>query len=98
MQDLSRDLIDSRDRVTVLQVQLESSKDTDTPPGETPTSSDPPAAPLTSSSPSSAGNAFVPLTADDARVQSVQLLSQFGEAVTEMVAGLSDLHTYWEHR
>ncbi len=43
-------------------------------------------------------SSFLPLTADDARVQSVELLSQFGDCVTSLVAGFSDFHTYWEHR
>ncbi len=41
---------------------------------------------------------FFPLTADDAKVQTVELLSQFGEGVTSLVAAFSDFHTYWEHR
>jgi hypothetical protein len=39
-----------------------------------------------------------PLTSTEARIQTVELLSQFGENVQEIVAALSDLHTYWEHR
>ena len=39
-----------------------------------------------------------PLTNTDARIQTVELLSQFGENVQEIVAALSDFHTYWEHR
>ncbi len=48
-------------------------------------------------SPTSSSNNF-PLTASDARVQSVELLSQFGDKVTGLVAAFSDFHTYWEHR
>ena len=39
-----------------------------------------------------------PLTSTEARIQTVELLSQIGENIQEVVAALSDLHTYWEHR
>ena len=39
-----------------------------------------------------------PLTSTEARIQTVELLSQIGENVQEVIAALSDLHTYWEHR
>ena len=85
--ELERELIDHQDRITVLQVQLES-KGSLTPSsgGISPTKS------------GDSGSKFLPLTTKEARVQSVQLLGQFGEVVTDLVAGLSDFHTYWEHR
>ena len=39
-----------------------------------------------------------PLTATEARIQTVELLSQISENVQEIIAAMSDLHTYWEHR
>ena len=39
-----------------------------------------------------------PLTSTEARIQTVELLSQMGENVQEIIAAMSDLHTYWEHR
>ena len=39
-----------------------------------------------------------PLTATEARIQTVELLSQISENVQEVIAAMSDLHTYWEHR
>ena len=39
-----------------------------------------------------------PLTSTEARIQTVELLSQMGENVQEVIAAMSDLHTYWEHR
>ena len=39
-----------------------------------------------------------PLTSTEARIQTVEILSQIGENVQEVIAALSDLHTYWEHR
>ena len=36
-----------------------------------------------------------PHTNTEARIQTVELLSQFG--VQEIIAALSDLDTYWEH-
>lgn len=39
-----------------------------------------------------------PLTATEARIQTVELLSQIGENIQEIIAAMSDLHTYWEHR
>lgn len=85
--ELERELIDHQDRITVLQVQLES-KGSLTPSsgGISPTKS------------GDSGSNFLPLTTKEARVQSVQLLGQFGEVITDLVAGLSDFHTYWEHR
>ena len=85
--ELERELVDHQDRITVLQVQLES-KGSLTPSsgGISPTKS------------GDSGSKFLPLTTKEARVQSVQLLGQFSEVVTDLVAGLSDFHTYWEHR
>ena len=40
----------------------------------------------------------LPLTSTEARIQTVELLSQIGENIQEIVAALSDMHTYWEHR
>jgi hypothetical protein len=88
-EELDRELIDHQDRITVLQVQLESKDASPTSTGPITTSS--------SGTGDSGGSKF-PLTSDDARIQSVQLLSQFGEGVTDFVAALSDFHTYWEHR
>ena len=85
--ELERELIDHQDRITVLQVQLESRGSlTPSSGGISPTKS------------GDSGAKFLPLTTKEARVQSVQLLGQFGEVVTDLVAGLSDFHTYWEHR
>ena len=39
-----------------------------------------------------------PLTSTEARIHTVEILSQIGENVQEVIAALSDLHTYWEHR
>ena len=39
-----------------------------------------------------------PLTATEARIQTVELLSQVGENIQEIIAAMSDLYTYWEHR
>ena len=39
-----------------------------------------------------------PLTGTEARIHTVEILSQIGENVQEVIAALSDLHTYWEHR
>ena len=86
--ELERDLGDHQDRITVLQVQLETKG--------APTSEATPGI-----SPSRSGDTaskFLPLTSKEARVQSVQLLGQFGEVITDLVAALSDFHTYWEHR
>ncbi len=83
VRQLERELVDHQDRITVLTVQLESA----TPSGG-----------MAVSPVKQAPSANFPLTAVDARVQSVELLSQFGDCVTSLVAGLSDFHTYWEHR
>ena len=40
----------------------------------------------------------MPLTFNESRIQSVELLSQINEYVTELVASFSDFHTYWQHR
>ncbi len=87
---LERELVDHQDRITVLTVQLESASAASS------------AHQVSgSASPSkqqiSSCNNF-PLTVDDARIQSVELLSQFGDCVTDLIAGFSDFHTYWEHR
>lgn len=43
-------------------------------------------------------SAPIPLTATDAKVQNVEILSSLGDCVQNFVAAMSDLHTYWEHR
>lgn len=48
--------------------------------------------------PSHQHQANPPLTATEARIQTVELLSQISENVQEIIAAMSDLHTYWEHR
>ena len=85
--ELERELVDHQDRITVLQVQLESKG------SFTPSSGG-----ISPAKSGDSGSGFLPLTAKEARVQSVQLLGQFSEVVTDLVAGLSDFHTYWEHR
>ena len=40
----------------------------------------------------------IALTSNEMRIHSVELLSQFSESITDLVAGWSDFHTYWEHR
>ena len=53
----------------------------------------------TSSFPSAQQNHMnPPLTATEARIQTVELLSQVGENIQEIIAAMSDLYTYWEHR
>lgn len=93
---LEKELIDCKDRITVLQVQLESASVTSevASPVQTP-------APKPSNShvplKTEAANNY-PLRIEDVRIQSVELLSQFGESISDLVAGFSDFLTYWEHR
>ena len=83
IQSLEKDLSDKNDKITVLQVQLESAS-------EDSQKHSIPSTPKVALAP--------PLTSTDAHIQTVELLSQLGENVQDIVAGLSDLHTYWEHR
>ena len=97
MKEAEKEIIDLQDKVTLLTVQLESAtNDVST---SSPSKPLMPAGPgiMKSASDNSVSSSF-PLSANDALVQSVELLSQFGEIITELVANLSDFHTYWEHR
>ena len=95
IQDLEKEIIDSRDKITVLKVQLESSSNSIS------------NLDLESiaqnnrlklkSSLSSTGNGL-PLNITEARIQTVEVLSTLGETVQNFVAAMSDVHTYWEHR
>ena len=78
--ELEKEVVDKNDRITVLQVQLES------------TSSCPPSASSPSLQPDPDQMAVV------GHAQTAELLSQLGENVQDVVAALSDLHTYWQHR
>jgi len=78
--ELEKEVVDKNDRITVLQVQLES----------------------TSSCLPSASSPSLQADPDQMAVvghaQTAELLSQLGENVQDVVAALSDLHTYWQHR
>ena len=83
--DLERELVDSKDKITVLKVQLESS-----------TSSIP--TPTTKLPSRLSHEQLIPINTTEARIQTVEVLSTLGECVQNFVASMSDVHTYWEHR
>ena len=87
--DLEKELIDSKDKITVLKVQLESSNPENFSP-----SNPIPTQKMTISRSSNA----LPLNTTEARIQTVEVLSTLGESVQNFVASMSDVHTYWEHR
>lgn len=90
IQQLEGELIDHQDKITLLTVQLESTNSSPRHTGQVQGQG--------KAGQAHRANLNFPLDATDARVQSVELLSQFSESVTDIVAGLSDFHTYWEHR
>ena len=92
--DLEKELVDSRDKITVLKVQLESWA-TNSASHPIPHSNS--SAKLMLKSSLSNSNAL-PLNTTDARIQTVEVLSTLGESVQNFVAAMSDVHTYWEHR
>ncbi|TRY62603.1 hypothetical protein TCAL_08211, partial [Tigriopus californicus] len=100
IRSLEKELIDHQDRITVLQVQLESASVTSelTSPVKEPVVKGPPSGHRPSSTGRSETAHSYPLRVEDVRIQSVELLSQFGETISELVAGFSDFLTYWEHR
>ena len=86
LERMRKDAIDQADRITVLQVQLESAK-------------------IESSNVSDDRknlarnfNHRFPLTSTEAQAQTVELLSQVGEVLQDLIAGFSDFHTYWGRR
>lgn len=123
IKEMEQELVDKNDKITVLQVQLESAADAPPTHSGQQDSAAVASAESPASTPGSRGGGVAPhpataaahhahlgggggssapppppLTSTDAHIQTVELLSQLGESVQDVVAGLSDLHTYWEHR
>lgn len=89
IQELQKELADRNDRITVLQVQLEST--------EIGANLRENYSPQRYSAPALNSN-YMLLNSTEARIQTVELMSSVGESIQEFVAALSDWHTYWEHR
>lgn len=110
IRELETDVVDRNDRITLLQVQLESTQslgsfEDDLKSLDSTSLAVPAANTLQQLQPQMGHNKEQPqrqpnppLTRMEARIQSIELLSQLGDSVQEVVAGLSDVHTYWEHR
>jgi len=85
--ELEKEVVDKNDRITLLQVQLESttsafqSKDAFNSQDALESPKDP-----------------EPSKGENGHVRTVELLSQLGENVQDIVAAFSDFHTYWQHR
>ena len=89
--DMEKELVDAKDKITVLKVQLESSSSaihnsSDSRRGSSKVSK------------LSLSSSRMPLNITEARIQTVEVLSTLGESVQNFVAASSDIHTYWEHR
>ena len=79
---------DKNDRITVLQVQLESAT-------ASPSRGDLGGAPARFSS---GPGSMLLLNSTEPRILTVELLCLIANPVQEFVAAMSDFHTYWEHR
>ena len=96
--DMEKELVDSRDKITVLKVQLESSS-SNLHQIQTVSQTSPPMKIRSKLSLSNCrANNALPLNTTEARIQTVEVLSTLGESVQNFVAAMSDVHTYWEHR